>query len=390
MVEAVTVDPDEQEEEPDPVSRVVALSLDWSQGGRLDRNIFNQILEEVHLPARHYRELQVALESAGVRLYDSDAPSDPDEADGDLGWNGSGFAEFLKRSSHRILTPGEEIALADRIDRGRLAQMALDARTDLPFEHRRDLVGLSLDGRRAAEEFVRHNVRLVIHNAKRFSRRLSGGLDFEDLVQEGYFGLARAVDKFDASKGFKFSTYATWWIRQSLERAVADKGRTIRVPVHYHEQITALWRAEQTIVAEGEEPTTEAVASLMGIPAKRAAEIRRIALHPSSLDAPVLEGGATRGDLIGDMAIRPVEQQIEAAAFRDEVADMLTEGLNDRERLVVQRRFGLGGHDPETLETIGKDLGVTRERIRQIESKALAKLQNSDRAANLRTFFERD
>lgn len=390
MVETVTVDPDELEEDADPVSRVVALALDWSQSGRLDRSVFNQILEEVELPARHYRELQVALESAGIRLYDSEVPADPDEADADRGWDGSGFGEFLKRSAHRILTPGEEIALAERIDRGRLAQMALDERTELTFEDRRDLERRVLDGERAAEEFVRHNVRLVIHNAKRFSRRLSGGLTFEDLVQEGYFGLARAVEKFDPSKGFKFSTYATWWIRQSMERAIADKGRTIRVPVHYHEQIAALWRAEQTIVAEGGEPTIEAVASLMGVSPKRVAEVRRIALHPSSLDAPVEEGGATRGDFIGDMAIPPVEQQIEAAAIREAVAEMLLEGLNDRERLVVQRRFGLGGHEPETLETIGKDLGVTRERIRQIESKALKKLQHPHRSAKLRTFLERD
>jgi len=128
----------------------------------------------------------------------------------------------------------------------------------------------------------------------------------------------------------------------------------------------------------------------MGVSARRAAEIRRIALHPSSLDTPVEDGGATRGDFIGDMAIPPVEQQVEAAAIREAVEEMLLDGLTDRERQVVQRRFGLGGHEPETLETIGKDLGVTRERIRQIESKALKKLQHPHRSAKLRAFLERD
>jgi RNA polymerase sigma factor (sigma-70 family) len=385
---ALALESDQLDGAADPVSRVLALALDWSDAGRLDEAAFSQIVEEAELPARYYRDLLVALESAGIRLVEAEPPADPVDADSDSGWDGSGFREFLKRSSHRVLTAEEEIVLASRIDKGRLAQTALNQWPDMPVEDRRALERRVRDGRNATDDFVLHNVRLVIYNAKRFARNLSGGLSLEDLIQEGYFGLSRAIEKFDPSKGFKFSTYATWWIRQSIQRAIADKGRTIRVPVHYQQQFSDLRRAEQQLLADGVIPTAEAIASVMGIEVRHLAEIRRVALQPSSLDRRLGDDGGSLLDLLSDPTCSPVEQYVESVAISEAISQLLINVLTDRERVILSRRFGLGGRAPETLEAIADDFGLTRERIRQIQKSAIAKLGRPTQLAQLHSLLE--
>ncbi|MCX7621914.1 MAG: sigma-70 family RNA polymerase sigma factor, partial [Acidimicrobiales bacterium] len=368
------MDLDEYDDEADPVALVVGVALAWSEDGRLDRAVLRQIIDEFGVPGRLYRELDVALQTAGLVVCDSDGTSPEDSGEDDAP-GVCGFETFRRRAAHPILTADEEIALAQRIERGRIAECLLEVGEDLGIDHRVVLEWWVLDGLRAAEQFVLHNLRLVIHYARRFSRRL-GRLTLDDLVQEGYFGLVRAVEKFDPSKGYKFSTYATWWLRQSMQRAIANAARTIRVPVHYHDQILQLRRVEQAILEAGGEPSTDAIAAAMGISPTKVAEIRHVAADPASLDAWTWDGGSPVADALVDRVVPLVEEIVEDRIAAELVAGMLSAELDERERTVIMRRFGIGDGTPRTLEEIGQDFGVTRERIRQIESKALDKLKS--------------
>ena len=241
------------------------------------------------------------------------------------------------------------------------------------------------DMRRAKEELTRANLRLVVHIAKRYRNR---GLMFGDLIQEGNIGLMRAVDKFDWRRGFKFATYATWWVRQAITRAIADQARTIRVPVHMAETAGKIARVGRRMQQEtGREPTPEELAQRLGMPLEKVRAVQRLAKEPVSLETPIgEEGDAELGDLIEDRdAVMPFDA-VARASLRDAAARMLA-GLTPREERILRMRFGIGMPSDHTLEEVGKTFGVTRERIRQIEAKALKKLQTGQRSRALRSFL---
>jgi RNA polymerase primary sigma factor len=285
----------------------------------------------------------------------------------------------------RLLTGPEEVKLAKRIEAGVLAQHRL-AEGDLVNERRlrRDVI----DGEYAKSELIQANLRLVVSIAKRYVGR---GMLFLDLIQEGNLGLMRAVEKFDYVKGFKFSTYATWWIRQAITRAIADQARTIRIPVHMVESINRVMRVQRQMTQELErEPTVEELAEKVGLPSSRVREIHRIAQDPLSLDSPV--GEEDDSNLADFLADTQAEAPSDAAARRMlvQAVDEALDDLNDREKEVVRLRFGLVDGQPRTLEEVGKEFGVTRERIRQIESKTLAKLRHPQRSQKLRDYLDNE
>jgi RNA polymerase primary sigma factor len=286
-----------------------------------------------------------------------------------------------------LLTAQEEVDLAKRIEAGVLADERLRQEAPkLPEEKRRDLHWLVTDGLIAKRHLVEANLRLVVSIAKRYVGR---GMAFLDLIQEGNLGLIRAVEKFDYTKGYKFSTYATWWIRQAITRAIADQARTIRIPVHMVETINKLSRIQRQLLQDlGREPTADEIARQMEMPPDRVREIQKISQEPVSLETPIGEEEDSHlGDFIEDAeAIIPLER----ASFMllQEQLNSVLHTLQDREQEVIEMRFGLTDGQPKTLEEVGKRFGVTRERIRQIESKTLSKLRHPSRSQKLRDYLE--
>jgi RNA polymerase primary sigma factor len=294
-----------------------------------------------------------------------------------------------------LLTGPQEVELAQRIEAGleaavRVAELedkfgdaALVPEDDLlPFE------AIVADGLKAKRALIEANLRLVVSIAKRY---LGRGMLFLDLIQEGNLGLIRAVEKFDYTKGFKFSTYATWWIRQAITRAIADQARTIRIPVHMVETINKVLRVQRQMLQElGREPTVEELADKVDLTPARVREIQRLALEPVSLETPVGEEDESHlGDFIEDQqAVAPAEAA--ARALLNEAVGEALEELTDRERKIVRLRFGLEDGQARTLEEVGKEFGVTRERIRQIESKTLAKLRHPIRSLRLRDYLDEE
>jgi RNA polymerase primary sigma factor len=284
-----------------------------------------------------------------------------------------------------LLTAADEVELAKTIEAGLFSEEKLAGGVAVAGAGLRDLNCIVPEGDRAKNHLIEANLRLVVSIAKRYIGR---GLVFLDLIQEGNLGLIRAVEKFDYTRGYKFSTYATWWIRQAITRAIADQARTIRVPVHMVETINKLARVQRQLHQElGREPSTDEVAAELGIEPGRVAEIRRIAQEPVSLQSPIGEEESDLGDFIEDAdAVVPME----AAAFimlQDQLDRVLDE-LAEREQRIIQLRFGLTDGHPRTLEEVGREFGVTRERIRQIESKTLAKLRHPSRAQVLREYLD--
>ncbi|WP_308420364.1 RNA polymerase sigma factor [Egicoccus halophilus] len=321
--------------------------------------------------ARHLRRASIAIVEDGTP--DGAGPTRAAPVDGAVSVDAVRL--YLNEIGRVDLLSAEaEVDLAKRVDAGAAAGAELDSMRELSPEQRARLRRVERLGRNAKAALTEANLRLVVSIAKRY---LGRGLLFPDLIQEGNLGLMRAVDKFDYTRGYKFSTYATWWIRQMISRSIADQSRTIRIPVHLVETMNKIKRVERQLVQRlGREPTIEEVAKAVELPVEKIEEFRRLAVDPTSLDAPVgEEGDASMGELIEDAnAIVPVE----AAAYlllQQHLASVLDE-LSVRERTVIERRFGLHDAQPQTLEQVGAELGLTRERIRQIEAKALAKLRH--------------
>jgi RNA polymerase primary sigma factor len=286
-----------------------------------------------------------------------------------------------------LLTAEQEVTLAKRIEAGLLATLKLDEDAEtLPDNQRASLQAVQRDGQLARRQLTEANLRLVVSIAKRYVGR---GMALLDLIQEGNLGLIRAVEKFDYTKGFKFSTYATWWIRQAITRAIADQARTIRIPVHMVETMNKVLRIQRQMLQElGREPTVEEIALKVDLTPDKVREIQRIAQEPVSLETPV---GEEDDSLLGDFVEDPNVIAPATAAARALLTEAIEEALqelNDRERAVVRLRFGLDDGQIRTLEEVGKEFGVTRERIRQIESKTLAKLRHPTRSQRLRDYLE--
>jgi len=283
-----------------------------------------------------------------------------------------------------LLTAAEEVELAKRMERGELASARLEEGVEDPIE-KEYLLWVVRDGERAQEHLIKANSRLVVSVAKKYVGR---GVPFLDLIQEGNIGLIRAVNKFDYRRGYKFSTYATWWIRQAVTRAIADQGRTIRVPVHMYEQINRLTRTSRQLVQElGREPTTEEIAEALGVTPKKVEQVIRVSQRPLSLEMPVgEEEDSYLGDFIPDEDAQSPTDEASRQLLR-EVIDEIFASLSPREVRILQLRFGLVDGYNYTLEEVGRKFGVTRERIRQIEAQALGRLRHPSRSRKLRDYL---
>jgi len=325
-----------------------------------------------------------------------DEPLVPGDDDEDLsalrveaaGTTADPVKQYLKQIGKvPLLNAAQEVELAKRIEAGLFADQKLaEGGRDLCADARIDLERVAEDGRRAKDHLLEANLRLVVSLAKRYAGR---GMLFLDLIQEGNLGLIRGVEKFDYTKGYKFSTYATWWIRQAITRAMADQARTIRLPVHMAEAISKLARARRQMLQDmGREPTAEELAAELDMTPEKVIEVQKHGRDPISLNTPLGEDGDSEfGDLIEDSeAIQPADA-VSFTLLQEQLQSVL-DMLSEREAGVVSMRFGLTGGQPKTLDEIGRVYGVTRERIRQIESKTMCKLRHPSRSQVLRDYLD--
>lgn len=359
-------------------------------------------------------EEAAAPKAAGATVADEDdeiaEPSEKDKASGDFVWDedesealrqarkdaeltasADSVRAYLKQIGKvALLNAEEEVELAKRIEAGLYATQLMSEMAErgekLPAAQRRDMMWICRDGDRAKNHLLEANLRLVVSLAKRYTGR---GMAFLDLIQEGNLGLIRAVEKFDYTKGYKFSTYATWWIRQAITRAMADQARTIRIPVHMVEVINKLGRIQRELLQDlGREPTPEELAKEMDITPEKVLEIQQYAREPISLDQTIGdEGDSQLGDFIEDSEAVVAVDAVSFTLLQDQLQSVL-ETLSEREAGVVRLRFGLTDGQPRTLDEIGQVYGVTRERIRQIESKTMSKLRHPSRSQVLRDYLD--
>ena len=375
-----------------PADQVTELVAQARENGTVTLADLNAAFDRYELMPEVIDDVMRLLAEDGVEIVDA-GPDDSDDArrgESDRARR-SGTSDLVRIYLREIgkvplLTAHDEVELAKAIEAGLFATEMLQGGCESlgSGANCAELAMIAELGDRARSRLIEANLRLVVSIAKRYIGR---GMVFLDLIQEGNLGLIRAVEKFDYTKGYKFSTYATWWIRQAITRAIADQARTIRIPVHMVETINKMARIQRQLHQDlGREPTPGEIAGEMGIGRDRVAEIQRIAQEPVSLQAPIGEEDSDLGDFIEDAdAVVPIE----AAAFmmlQDQLEQVL-DTLSPREQRIIQLRFGLIDGHPRTLEEVGRDFGVTRERIRQIESKTLVKLRHPGRAQMLREYL---
>jgi RNA polymerase primary sigma factor len=374
----------------DTVAEVVELlTLRGRQRGFLMVGEIQQELEDAEAHATAFDETYLTLQNRRIDIREQsvDALSDTAMSGDELVHVSDPVRMYLQEiGRYPLLDAQQEVELAMQVEVGLKAAERLDGPAVLEPAERVLLKRQARNAERAKARLAESNLRLVVSIAKKYVGR---GLSLLDLIQEGNLGLIRAVEKFDYRRGFKFSTYATWWIRQAVTRALADQARTIRVPVHMVETINKLAMVQRTLHQDlGREPTIEEIAFEMDIESGKVTELRRIALDPVSLETPIgEEDDATIGDVVPDLG---ADVPVEEAAFKllQEYLLLALESLNERERQVLVMRFGLDDGTVRTLEQVGEHFDVTRERVRQIETKALAKLRQPAKARQLDGYLE--
>ena len=339
-------------------------------------------------PAEEAKLEEELAEDEGFTLSEADDADEPEQQVMAAGATADPVKDYLKQIGKvALLNAEQEVELAKRIEAGLFADEKLnDDRTKIKTSQLDDFDWIAEDGRRAKNHLLEANLRLVVSLAKRYTGR---GMLFLDLIQEGNLGLIRAVEKFDYTKGYKFSTYATWWIRQAITRAMADQARTIRIPVHMVEVINKLARVQRQMLQDlGREPTPEELARELDMTPEKVVEVQKYGREPISLHTPLGEDGDSEfGDLIEDSEAVVPADAVSFTLLQEQLHDVL-DTLSEREAGVVSMRFGLTDGQPKTLDEIGKVYGVTRERIRQIESKTMSKLRHPSRSQVLRDYLD--
>jgi RNA polymerase primary sigma factor len=390
---------EEGQMEPSPIERL--LDLGRSQGYVTYDDVMEAV-PEAELNIEQLEDALAALIEMGIEISDAELeepvaeqeerkrPDSVASAAADIDLSAididDSISLYLKEIGRiPLLTAEQEVSLAKRMEAGRNAKRRLGNSRSLSFEERKNLSAVIKDGQAAHEHLIKANSRLVVSVAKKYVGR---GVPFLDLIQEGNIGLIRAVKKFDYRRGYKFSTYATWWIRQAVTRAIADQGRTIRVPVHMYEQINRLARVSRQLVQElGRDPTVEEIAADLGVSPKKVERTIKVSQRPLSLEMPVgEEDDSFLGDFIEDSDAPSPTDQASQQLLRDQIEDIFV-SLTPREVRILQLRFGLVDGYSYTLEEVGRKFGVTRERIRQIEAQALGRLRHPSRSRRLRDFL---
>ena len=326
-------------------------------------------------------------EKAGFTISNDDEDDAPVQQVVTAGATADPVKDYLKQIGKvALLNAEQEVELAKRIEAGLFAEEKLSSGEKIDMKFKRELWWISQDGKNAKNHLLEANLRLVVSLAKRYTGR---GMLFLDLIQEGNLGLIRAVEKFDYTKGYKFSTYATWWIRQAITRAMADQARTIRIPVHMVEVINKLARVQRQMLQDlGREPTPEELAKELDMTPEKVVEVQKYGREPISLHTPLGEDGDSEfGDLIEDSEAVVPADAVSFTLLQEQLHSVL-DTLSEREAGVVSMRFGLTDGQPKTLDEIGKVYGVTRERIRQIESKTMSKLRHPSRSQVLRDYLD--
>ncbi|MFE5740273.1 RNA polymerase sigma factor [Streptomyces celluloflavus] len=354
----------------------------------VDELLDDDATDETQAPGKgEAAEAAEGAESAGFVLSDDDEDDAPAQQVAAAGATADPVKDYLKQIGKvPLLNAEQEVELAKRIEAGLFAEDKLANSDKLAPKLKRELEIIAEDGRRAKNHLLEANLRLVVSLAKRYTGR---GMLFLDLIQEGNLGLIRAVEKFDYTKGYKFSTYATWWIRQAITRAMADQARTIRIPVHMVEVINKLARVQRQMLQDlGREPTPEELAKELDMTPEKVIEVQKYGREPISLHTPLGEDGDSEfGDLIEDSEAVVPADAVSFTLLQEQLHSVL-DTLSEREAGVVSMRFGLTDGQPKTLDEIGKVYGVTRERIRQIESKTMSKLRHPSRSQVLRDYLD--
>jgi RNA polymerase primary sigma factor len=355
-------------------------------GGK--KRTLDDVDESAFEPAKIEPLEKELVEDQGFTLSEADDADEPEQQVMAAGATADPVKDYLKQIGKvALLNAEQEVELAKRIEAGLFADEKInDEKTKVKQAQAEDFDWIAEDGRRAKNHLLEANLRLVVSLAKRYTGR---GMLFLDLIQEGNLGLIRAVEKFDYTKGYKFSTYATWWIRQAITRAMADQARTIRIPVHMVEVINKLARVQRQMLQDlGREPTPEELAKELDMTPEKVVEVQKYGREPISLHTPLGEDGDSEfGDLIEDSEAVVPADAVSFTLLQEQLHDVL-DTLSEREAGVVSMRFGLTDGQPKTLDEIGKVYGVTRERIRQIESKTMSKLRHPSRSQVLRDYLD--